>query len=83
MKTKTPPTRKRKTLNLIKNDPWLEPFSAAIEGRHDEALRRERELLGRTARHCQTLPTRISISVFTVRPTEAGHSANGHQTPLQ
>ena len=52
MKTKTPPTRKRKTLNLIKNDPWLEPFSAAIEGRHDEALRRERELLGKD---CKTL----------------------------
>ncbi len=23
-----------KTLNLIKNDPWLEPFADAIAGRH-------------------------------------------------
>ena len=29
---------KRKTLKLIKNDPWLEPFTQAIEGRHNDAL---------------------------------------------
>ena len=23
-----------KTLNLVKNDPWLEPFAGAITGRH-------------------------------------------------
>ena len=27
-----------KTLNLIKNDPWLEPFADAIAGRHQFVL---------------------------------------------
>ncbi len=31
-------------LNIIKNDPWLEPFAAAIEGRHEDAVRKEKEL---------------------------------------
>ena len=33
-----------KTLNLIKNDPWLEPYSAAIEGRHQFVLDKMAEL---------------------------------------
>jgi len=33
-------------LKLIENDPWLEPFSAAIEGRHQRVLGKERELTG-------------------------------------
>lgn len=32
------------TLNLIKNDPWLEPYSAAINGRHQHATDKEAEL---------------------------------------
>ncbi|MCM1445251.1 MAG: alpha amylase C-terminal domain-containing protein [Prevotella sp.] len=36
-------TRKSR-LKLIKNDPWLEPYSAAIEGRHQDAVRREADL---------------------------------------
>ena len=36
-------------LRLIKNDPWLEPFSAAIEGRHEDALRKEAELTSASA----------------------------------
>ncbi|MDE5607349.1 MAG: alpha amylase C-terminal domain-containing protein [Muribaculaceae bacterium] len=35
---------RKKQLPIIKNDPWLKPFSAAIEGRHAEALRKEAEL---------------------------------------
>ncbi|WP_437438933.1 alpha-amylase family glycosyl hydrolase, partial [Duncaniella muris] len=38
--------KKKKTLNIIKNDPWLEPYSAAIIGRHEDALRKEQELCG-------------------------------------
>ncbi|MCI9607249.1 MAG: 1,4-alpha-glucan-branching enzyme [Muribaculaceae bacterium] len=34
----------KKTLNLIKNDPWLEPYAEAIIGRHEDALRKEKEL---------------------------------------
>ena len=32
------------TLNLIKNDPWLEPYSDAINGRHQHAIDKEAEL---------------------------------------
>ena len=32
-------------LNIIKNDPWLEPFAPAIEGRHEDAVRKEKELI--------------------------------------
>ncbi|WP_321331436.1 alpha amylase C-terminal domain-containing protein [uncultured Bacteroides sp.] len=33
-----------KTLNLIKNDPWLEPFKDAIVGRHQHAMEKKSEL---------------------------------------
>ncbi len=36
----------KKTLNIIKNDPWLEPYTDAIVGRHNEALNKEAELCG-------------------------------------
>ena len=32
------------TLNLIKNDPWLEPFADAINGRHQFVIKKEAEL---------------------------------------
>ncbi|NDW12719.1 1,4-alpha-glucan-branching enzyme [Bacteroides sp. 214] len=32
------------TLRLVKNDPWLEPFNSAIEGRHQHALDKIAEL---------------------------------------
>ncbi|MBQ8674574.1 MAG: alpha amylase C-terminal domain-containing protein [Bacteroides sp.] len=35
------------TLNLVKNDPWLEPYAPAIEGRHRHALEKEAELTGK------------------------------------
>ena len=34
-------------LKLIENDPWLEPFAEAIEGRHNNALKKEKELIGK------------------------------------
>ena len=33
-----------KTLNLIKNDPWLEPYADAITGRHQHVIEKEAEL---------------------------------------
>ena len=33
-------------LKIIENDPWLTPYTAAIEGRHDHALWRESQLTG-------------------------------------
>lgn len=38
-------------LNIIKNDPWLEPYAPAIEGRHYDAIRKEEDL----TRDCKTL----------------------------
>ncbi len=33
-----------KLLNILKNDSWLAPYAGAIEGRHNDAIRKEREL---------------------------------------
>ncbi|MCM1449467.1 MAG: alpha amylase C-terminal domain-containing protein [Clostridiales bacterium] len=35
---------RKKTLKMIKNDPWLKPYAEAIEGRHNDALKKEAEL---------------------------------------
>ena len=37
----------KKTLAIIRHDPWLEPYSDAINGRHDDAVRKEKELAGK------------------------------------
>ena len=42
---------KKKPLALYRNDPWLEPYADAIEGRHEDALRKEAELIT----HCNKL----------------------------
>ncbi len=34
----------KRTLPIIKDDPWLEPFSPAIEGRHEDAIKKIKEL---------------------------------------
>lgn len=43
---KTRKTRRKSTpvLPIIKNDPWLEPFAAAINGRHADAVNKRAEL---------------------------------------
>lgn len=41
---------RRKTLRLIKDDPWLKPFEQAIEGRHNDAARKLQYLTGGTMR---------------------------------
>ena len=33
-------------LKIVKNDPWLEPFNDAIQGRHDHVLNKIQELTG-------------------------------------
>ena len=35
---------KKKTLPIIKGDPWLKPYEQALQGRYDYVLRREEEL---------------------------------------
>ncbi len=44
--TKQPARRKDTRLKIVKNDPWLEPFNDAIQGRHDQVLRKIDELTG-------------------------------------
>ena len=36
--------KRKRTLNIIKNDPWLAPYAEAIEGRHKDAIEREKRL---------------------------------------
>jgi len=38
--------KKQKTLGIIRQDAWLAPFAPAIEGRHEQALLKEKELIG-------------------------------------
>ena len=56
-----------KTLNLVKNDPWLEPFAGAITGRHQHVLDKEAEL---TNKGKQTL-------LDCIAPIRGGLSVNG------
>ncbi|MBQ7689952.1 MAG: alpha amylase C-terminal domain-containing protein [Muribaculaceae bacterium] len=43
-------TRKQNHLAIVRDDPWLEPFEAAIDGRHQDAVRKLDELTGGTGR---------------------------------
>lgn len=36
-----------KVLNIIKSDPWLEPYADAINGRHQHVVEKEKELVGK------------------------------------
>ncbi|MBO6251985.1 MAG: alpha amylase C-terminal domain-containing protein [Muribaculaceae bacterium] len=40
------PEKKQPTLAIIKDDPWLEPYAQAIEGRHQDAVNKIAELTG-------------------------------------
>ncbi|MDE7389286.1 MAG: 1,4-alpha-glucan-branching enzyme, partial [Muribaculaceae bacterium] len=47
-KTSKAPKTPKSRLKLIKNDPWLAPYTEAIEGRHNDAVAREAELTARS-----------------------------------
>ncbi len=36
----------KRTLGIVKGDPWLKPYEKALQGRYDYAVRREKELVG-------------------------------------
>ncbi len=38
-------SRQPKHLRIVADDPWLEPFEPAIQGRHDSVLRKKKELV--------------------------------------
>ena len=46
----------KETLNIIKNDPWLEPFADAITGRHQYALNKEAELTNKGKQNGKYIP---------------------------
>ena len=66
------------TLNLIKNDPWLEPYADAINGRHKHAAEKEAEL---TNKGKQTLSDFASGYLYFIVLITAGFSANGLPMP--
>ena len=70
-----------KTLNLVKNDPWLEPFAGAITGRHQHVLDKEAELTIRENKPFQILHQGIFI-LDCIAPIRGGRSANGHRMLL-
>ena len=45
-KAKTATKARPHQLKIIKNDEWLNPYEAAIQGRHDHALYKLNELTG-------------------------------------
>lgn len=67
------------TLNLIKNDPWLEPFADAINGRHQHAIDKESELTNKGKLTLSDLHPDTSISACIVL-TMVGFSVNGRLT---
>ncbi len=42
--TKRPAKKRDTRLKIVKNDPWLSPYEAAIQGRHDHVLHKIEEL---------------------------------------
>ena len=40
--------KKKKQLAILRNDPWLEPYEAAIDGRHEDVVRKMEELTANT-----------------------------------
>ena len=77
---RTRTTTRKKLLPILRNDPWLEPFAAAIEGRHAEALNKEKALTSESG-SLTDLPTPTAISGSTARPTGRGCSASGRLMP--
>ena len=63
-----------KTLPLIANDPWLEPFSKAIEGRHNRVKEVKNKL---------TRKGKIELSDFASGYLYYGLHVSGHPMPLQ
>lgn len=67
-----------KTLNLIKNDPWLEPYKDAIVGRFEHAMDKKAELTNGENLRCRTSLPDIFISVY-IALIKDGYSVSGHR----
>lgn len=66
------------SLNLIKNDPWLAPYEAAIEGRYQYVIDKEKSL---TNNGKLTLSEMASGYLYfgLHKPRKAGCSVNGRR----
>ncbi|MDD2961155.1 MAG: alpha amylase C-terminal domain-containing protein [Muribaculaceae bacterium] len=58
-----------KKLSILKNDPWLEPYASVIEGRHEDAIVKEKEL---TANSDSLSDFANAHNYFGLHPTEKG-----------
>jgi hypothetical protein len=68
-------------LKIIENDPWLEPYSSALEGRHRYAISKETELTGGKKRYPILQP--VIFSSGCIVPNGDGYSASGRPTLRQ
>lgn len=56
-----------KKLAILRNDPWLEPYAGAIEGRHHDVVRKLEELTANTDARLttnSTIYTAIRLCLF-------------------
>lgn len=66
------------SLNLIKNDPWLAPYEAAIEGRYQYVIDKEKSLTNNGKLTLSEMASDIFILGYT-KPRKAGCSVNGRR----
>ena len=79
-KTAVKRTKVPQHIGLVKNDGYLEPYEAAIQGRHDHAALENQPVDRKTARSPSLiLPAAMTISVYT-RQHADGCSESGHLT---
>ena len=64
-------------LNIIKNDPWLEPYADAINGRHQHAVAKEKRIDGE--KKLSDFADGHGFISDCTTPTKDGCSANGRR----
>ena len=69
-----------KKLEILRNDPWLEPYAEAITGRHEDVIRKMEELTAETGGSLSQFANAYKYSAFIVRKTANGSSVNTHRT---
>ena len=68
--------RKKKNLAIINDDPWLEPYSDAINGRHQDAVNKINELTGGTGKAKSASPVQLAVQDGQITATFVWSSAN-------
>ena len=73
----------KKKLAILRNDPWLEPFAPAIEGRHEDVVNKLEELTAASGGSISDLQMPISIMACTGFLKVVGFSGNTPPMPLR